>query len=1142
MRQKTNLSGLSGYFRFPTISNDRVAFVVEDDLWMIESVTRHRLEAGFQFTPRRLTSGLSQVSHPVFSPPNGGTSKWIAFTASEDGQHEVYLMPASGGEARRLTFLGQCQVVGWKKQGSQESNDVILFSSSAETAFQAQRQIYTVSVKGGDWEKIPEAVSIQAAYSEKGSCALRRGQTLDPSFWKRYRGGTVGTIWVKQHKLNKYSRLFESHSVLKEANLAWPFWVNERLFFISDHKGNGNLFSCEPNGSDIEQHTFHDEFYVRTPHSDGTHIVYQCGGSLFFAELESRVRPKTSRSPTQQPQVTTDVPFEIFEIPIAYSGPKTQSRRKFAYGAEYYESLDLSSDARDFVLTARGRIYRMNPWDGPVTEIFDHEGERSRLATSIRSFSGKLERKIPDDGTVWIADVEFDNWQKKGNLETIAGHEVLRFKSSVSQSTTVSIELKGLGRITRLKASPAGRYLAATNHRNELILIDIFKAAADIVLRVEFEPISDFSWSPDGRYLAFDRSLSEKLSVIEILDIIERKIFRATTAVGRDQCPSFDPSGKYLYFLSYREFSPVMDTLQFDLGFPRGAKPYLITLQANERSPFSPLPNDPPLFQAHPPKKRSRKKEPKQPFLAPVRIDFAGIHERTQPFPVPEGRYLACAGLRGKALFLREPVSTYNPRAYLDPGPPIGKIEAWDFEKRRWDLFADAVDLLQTSHDGEWVLIGNYAELRLLKNNEEPDMSDQGFNRKTGRIDLTRVSIQVEPVKEWRQMFREAWRLQRDHFWNPKLMGVDWTNTFRKYFPLTELVTTRSELSDVIWEMQGDLGTSHAYEMGGDYRTPPSYQMGFLGTRLRWNAKQKAWQISHILKGDTWMPEATSPLRIPGVAVRPGDLLLEIDGRDLSKLSHPNEALVHRAGDELWLTIADQKKKNIRHIAVRTILSERNAIYRDWVEGNRNWVHENSKGKLGYIHIPDMGVEGYSEFHRSYLSEFDREGLIIDVRFNRGGFVSGLLLEKLARKRVGYLFSRWFGTTSYPREAPAGPMVALTNENAGSDGDIFSHCFKLFNLGPLIGKRTWGGVIGIWPRNQLVDDSFTTQPEFSHWFTDVGWKVENHGTDPNIEVEITPEHYAKNEDPQLATALKVALSEIKKKPGLKRPTLPKDRG
>jgi len=431
--------------------------------------------------------------------------------------------------------------------------------------------------------------------------------------------------------------------------------------------------------------------------------------------------------------------------------------------------------------------------------------------------------------------------------------------------------------------------------------------------------------------------------------------------------------------------------------------------------------------------------------------------------------------------------------------------------------------------------------LRVLKVGEKPDNSAGGHTKKSGWIDLSRVRVAVNPPDAWQQMFREAWRLQRDHFWTKDMSAVDWQLVYERYLKLVDRVASRAEFSDLLWEMQGELGTSHAYELGGDYRPSPRYPQGFLGADFTYDADAEGYRLDHIVQGDSWREKNDSPLHRLGVNVNEGDVLLAIDGQRLSEDASPQQLLVNQAGMEVQLTFANPEAQNgdedcqpTRTVLVKTLRNEQQARYREWVETNRRRVHEETEGRVGYVHVPDMMPAGYAEFHRYYLAESEREGLIVDVRFNGGGNVSQLLLEKLARRRVSYKKPRYGDLRPYPYHSVLGPLVALTNEFAGSDGDIFCHVFKLMGLGPLIGKRTWGGVIGIWPRHSLVDGSYTTQPEFPSWFEDVGWGVENYGTASDIEVDIKPQDYAKGRAPQLARAIKEIFQLMADNP----PTLP----
>jgi tricorn protease len=496
-----------------------------------------------------------------------------------------------------------------------------------------------------------------------------------------------------------------------------------------------------------------------------------------------------------------------------------------------------------------------------------------------------------------------------------------------------------------------------------------------------------------------------------------------------------------------------------------------------------------------------------------------------------------------------------------------GVLQMYDLNERKEEYIVSGLRSFVVSRKKGFVIYWTSKDLRILKAGDKPDNNTIGFNKKNGWLVPNRAKVAVNPPDEWQQMLKEAWRLQRDHFWTEDMSHVDWQKIYERYQALLGRVTTRSEFSDLVWEMQGELGTSHAYEYGGDYRHTRHYRQGFLGADFEYDPESDGYRITHIVTGDTWLEEYDSPLNRLGTNIKVGDILLGIDGQRLSQEISPQKLLINQANSEVQLLLANgnqesevvaqsldcaesqnEDSKNVaqsldcegksqenelpktRRVLVKTLRDETKARYREWVETNRQWVYEKTDGQIGYLHIPDMGVYGFAEFHRYYLAECERQGLIIDVRFNRGGNVSQLLLEKLTKRRLGYDLSRYGKPSPFPSYSMLGPMVLLANEYTASDGDIFTHTFKMLKLGSVIGKRTWGGVIGIWPRHLLVDGTTTSQPEFSSWFEDVGWRIENYGTAPDIEVDIKPQDYAANEDTQLLRGVQEILKILKQNP------------
>ncbi len=1034
---------MQGYYRFPHIHEDKIIFVSEDDLWLTNVNGED---------PKRLTSNLGEVTTPYFSPDG----KWIAFTGREEGNPEVYVMPSSGGKGKRITYLGSstCAIAGWH-------DERIIFATNYAQPFKRITELWAVDIDGKHLEKLPYGYARNISFG-KGVVIGRN--TADPATWKRYKGGRAGEILISEDGKN-FIKLIDL-----KGNFANPMWIGDRIYFICDHEGMGNIYSCLPDGSDLRKHTNHADFYVRNASTDGKNIVYHSGGNLYILYVKKD---------------------EVSQIHIEYEGPRTQTNRKFVDASKYLEDYAPSSDGKYLAVNSRGKSVSFANWEGPVI-YHGREGIRYRLS-----------RYLPNGKSIVFASDE-------GNEDHV---EVINLDDP-QNPRRIKVET---GRPVEIKVSPKSNEIVLSNHKNELIWIDLESSESKIIDRNAYSLIHGFNWSSDGRWVAYACNINRTQSIIKVYDVKSSEIYEITKPVLRDMMPVFDPLGRYLYIISLRVFNPVYDKMNFALGFPKGMRPYLITLRKDLPSPFIPIP-------------KGFKEEKGAEEVKDVVIDFDGIKDRILPFPVEEGIYTNIGATKDKIFYTSLPVEgAITDDIFSLELPANATLKYFDLGDIEEKTFLDHVSNFKISEDGSSIIVRIKNKIRVLSTSAEVPKEEK-TGRKGGWIDLTRIKISVDPVLEWQQMLKEAWRLQRDYFWREDMSGLDWKRILDKYYPLVEKISSRSEFSDLIWEMQGELGTSHAYELGGDYRPRPEYKMGFLGADVIYDSGFNAYKISRIVDGDPWT-EYGPPLKRPGVDVKIGDLLIAINGQKLSGEFSPEMALVNMANQEVQLTL--KRGEEIRNVWIKAIADDTPLRYREWVEKNRRYIYEKTNNRVGYIHIPDMMAIGYAEFHRSFLAELDKEGLIVDVRFNSGGEVSQLLLEKLARKRIGYDLTRWMGAQPYPTDSPYGPVVAVTNEYSGSDGDIFSHAFKLMKIGKLIGRRTWGGVIGIWPRNWLVDGTITTQPEMSFWFTDVGWGVENYGTDPDIEVDILPQDIANGRDPQLDKAIEEIIKEIDQRPPLK---------
>jgi len=1077
--------GEPGYYRYPTIHGDTIVFACEDDLWTVST------GGG---VARRLTAGHGECGMPRFSPDGS----LVAFVGRDEGHPEVFVIPAAGGVAERLTYMGGAtlNVCGWSQDGKE-----IFFTSEARSPFFKHSEAFAVSIGGG----LPRPLELGHVQSlslgANNKCAIGRNNN-DPARWKRYRGGTAGEIWVDAKGKGEFVKL-EPIS----GNLVLPMWLKDRVYFLSDHNGTGNLFSCRPTGDDLKQHTHHTDYFVRFPSTDGRRIVYSAGAEIFLLDPLHESRGVEIQSPAGTQQVA----------------------RRFVEARDYLEHFSLHPRGESLALIARGQPLTMGNWEGAVIQHGSGSRVRYRAAE-------------------WLPDGE-----RFVVLSDASGRERLEIHRADQNEAPVVID-GDLGRVIEMRVAPtpASNMVALSNHRQELLIIDLKTKKIRELDCSQADRISGLTWSADGRWLAYSYPLRQSTSIIRIADCKSGTIHDVTDEVSRDFSPSFDPEGRYLYFLGGRDYHPVYDTLQFDLGFPASVRPFVIVLRKDVPSPFLQKPR--PLVGGDSDKSQDRNKvaaakgkdgqevskstsksESKSESKS-IDIDFDGIHRRVLGFPMSPGRYVQLVASKGRILVNRLAVKGIGPGYnFYAEGDEGGVVYSYLFEEGRMAPLLKDVVWMRMAADNQTLVYKSRNRLRVVDAQMPlpPEGADapapSGSGRKSGWIDLGRAQTLVQPQQEWHQMYEEAWRLQRDQFWDERMSDINWNLVHDRYAALLKRVRTRSELSDIIWEMQGELGTSHAYEVGGDHRISPQYYRGFLGADFVFDAKAKGYRVTKILRGFSWSQENDSPLAVPGVDVMEGDVILAVDGRGVSPDCTIDELLINKADREVNLTIVN-KKTGRRNVVVRTLRSEAALRYRVWVEGNREYVHERTQGRVGYVHIPDMGPMGYAEFHFSYLSEVHRDALIIDARYNRGGHVSPLLLEKLSRKRVGYDVSRWGLPEPYPPESVAGPMVCLTNQFAGSDGDIFSHCFKLYQLGPLVGKRTWGGVIGIHPRHRLVDGTVTTQPEFSFWFKDVGWRVENYGTDPDHDVDIRPQDYMQGRDPQMEKALSLIMRELSKNP------------
>lgn len=1066
-----------GYPRFPTFDADRLIFVAEDNLWEAAPDGGRAV---------RLTESRSELLTPRLSP----CGQWIAVVASEEGETDVYVLPSEGGPLQRLTYVGKVlHIDGWSADGQ-----AIRFCGGHRSVHGlADAMLYEVPRAGGPISTIALGPARTLSLEPNGSGRVLGRNTTQNSRWKRYRGGTAGEIWVAPHGDHSFTRLLTEH----EGNAVQPTWWNGRLWFVSDADRLGNLWSCLPDGSDLRQETHEAEFFVRQPAFHEQNVIYHCGGKLH------RWRVGDSQS---QP------------LELRLRSPQFHLQRKFVYGSDEWDDFHLHPKGHAIALSVRGRLTSMPLWELAVQQHGMRQGARYRDP-----------RFLPDGRLIALAD------------EQQAREELLLFAEEASVAPLQRFELPA-GRVQDIIVSPTKPEVVLTTSRLELWHLNLEKNQLTQLDRSTLREIEDPTFAPDGRWVAYSKHINPEQSAIFLCALEKPEPRQVTEPIRYDFAPAFDPEGQWLFFLSSRTYAPIWDTVQVGASFARSMKPYLLALRNDLQSPFLEQPSAPgerdeeesdeqddtPEKET---KKASKKKKDEPPAL---RIDWDGLPQRIVEFPVPEGIYGQVLGLRKRVLFTEFPLASGEHDDEDSKKKQGGTLWCYDFEKHEKDALAHGVEFVELTPCARTMAYVSEGDIRVLEagaNVSEDEEDKDRPSRKNGWLDLDRVRLAVELREEWRQMFHEAWRLQREFFWDEEMSGVRWQEIGEKYRPLLEHVGSRAELSDLIWEMQGELGTSHAYEYGGDYPPKRRYLLGRLGADLQWDASRERYVIERIFGGDLWKRDAHSPLLAPGLNIQAGDALLAIGGEPLHAQTSVGALLLHQAGQAVQLTVQGaEKNAQPRTVTVKTLRSESAARYRDWVEHNRHFVTEQTAGRVGYLHIPDMSSEGLAEFHRGYLSQVHLDGLIIDVRYNAGGMVSPLILEKLAHRHLGYDVRRWGAPESYPYHTLRGHLLALTNQFAGSDGDMFSYSFQQLELGPLLGKRTWGGVIGIDSRYQLVDGTTTTQPQYSIWFHKAGWTVENYGVLPDEVIEDAPQDYAAGKDVQLERSIERMLQRLEEQP------------
>ncbi|MEV7723603.1 PDZ domain-containing protein [Streptomyces sp. NPDC087917] len=1088
------------YAAHPHLHGDRLVFTADGDVWSAPT------DGGGAV---RLTEDGSRVGHPRISPDGS----LLAWTSARDGMPEAYAVPLDGSRPpRRLTHFGHARtrVAGWTPGGE------VLVLSAQHTHSPIATWAWAVSPDGGAPRRLPFGPIGDLAYGPLGQVVLRSVTMLpQAAYWKGYRGGAVGRLWLGDTAGARFAPLVPKGHDEREAELDCPMWLTGaggdpddigdtgRVAFLSDAGGLAGLWSSLPDGSDPRPHTpdtAHPGFAARNAATDGVRVVYQSAGDLWLFE---------DTSPGAEP-VRVDV-----RLPGGRPGRAPHV-------------IDATDWAGDFaggptgstaLVEVRGTVHLLTAvdGDGEGDGEADGEGDGGGAPVALSARPGvrcRSPRPLGAGGdVVWVSDEEGAD-----ALEVVATSPAGQGATSAPAPRVLAAGL--LGRVLELCASPDGRTVAVAAHDGRVLTVDVATGAIVELDRSAHEEVTGLAFSPDSAWLAWSHPGAAGLREIRLARAGGGPVLGATGHRFRDEAPAFTSDGGHLAFLSDRVFDPEYETHVLDLGFIAAKRPYLLTLTADAPSPLL----DPPT--ATPPPASGS---------TPTRVDAEGLADRVVAFPVPAADYSELSAVDGALLWIRTPpIGTLGDRwAGVASPPPRPLLERWNLCARTLETLREGVDAYATTGDGGRLLVRDGQRLYLRRTGGGEAEKGEGAEV---ALALSRIEVTVHPAAEWAQAFAEDERLMRDNVWRPDLPELDADGgPWALRGPLLERIGAPEEFTDLLWDTHGDLRCSHAYVWprsagaGADGERP-----GLLGADLHRDA-DGLWRITRILPGDSSAPAARSPLSAPGTGLRAGDALLAVDGRPIDPEDGPAPLLLGGADRPVELTVRAAAGGPVRRVGVVPLASETALRYHDLVARRRTRVREAADGLLGYLHVPDMMATGWAQLHRDLRAEAGADGLLVDFRENSGGHLSSLVLERLARRPVGWQVRRGGTPQSCPEPAARGPLVFLADELSGSDGDNVVAAIRARRLGPVVGVRTWGGVRGMEVRHRLVDGTRLVHPRGAFWFAHGGWDLENNGVEPDVEVRVSPHERARGEDPPLERAIEVALRSLSTTPAVRPP-------
>jgi tricorn protease len=1042
--------------RFPAIYGDQVVFSCAGDLYTVNKV------GGIA---RKLTSHEGYEMFARFSPDGSQ----LAFTAQYDGNTEVYLMPSEGGVPVRLTYtatLGRDDisdrmgpnniVITWAPDGKN-----IIYRSRKQTFNDFTGQLFKVPVEGGLSTELPFPRGGFCSYSEDGSQLAYNRIFREFRTWKYYKGGMADDIWIYDFKKRTTTNVTDS-----DAQDIFPMWYNDRIYFLSDRDRTMNLFVYMVSSGEIRKLTNFNDYDIKFPSLGNDAIIFEKGGYLFYVDLNTE---------------------QVNKITVQIADDFLNGRDELKDASKSIISFEISPDGKRGLFWARGDI-----WTVPAEQ---------GITRNLTKSSG-----IHDRNPLWSPDGKYIAY-----ISDKTGEDEIYMIKQDGCEGPVQLTTNGDTYKYRLAWSPDSKKIIWSDKKLRLSYLDIDTKK---VTGIDNSPVweyNEFTWSPDSKWIVFIRPKASGMNTLCLYNLESKAVTEVTDEWYGSGSPAFSRDGKYLFFVSNRDFEPVYSWVEWNYAYQDMSRIYFVTLAKETPSPFA-YENDEVTI------KEEKTEEPaEKPEEAPaekeeskdITVDLDGIRDRIIGLPIDAARYNGIQNVGDKIY--------YN----FDSSEGNSGIKLFDLKaKKETDLGFDGG--FEISADGKKMLISSRSNYYIIDLPSGPIKTDKP-------LDLSNMKVMVNNKEEWKQIFTESWRQMRDFFYVPNMHGVDWEAMHDKYSVMVPYVNNRNDLNYLIGEMIGELSIGHAYVLGGDKPSPQRIQLGLLGAKLS-RDESGYYKIDDILKGQNWSTSLRSPLTEVGVNINEGDFILAVNGEPTSEMQDIYQSLINTAGKQIELRVnSAPQMEGSRVVLVVPVSDESTLYYFDWVQENIRKVNEATNGEVGYIHIPDMGPAGLNEFVKYFYPQLTKKGLIIDDRGNGGGNVSPMIIERLSREMTRSNMSRnSLIPTQTPRQMMRGPMVMLINEYSASDGDLFPYAFKKHELGTVIGKRTWGGVVGIRGSLPFIDGGDLRKPEFASYSADESkWIIEGIGVEPDIYIDNDPAREYDGIDDQLNKAIEVIKDELK---------------